>query len=88
MSSQVSSVEFTGNVSVGDSVYGIYEFYFLGSDVNIDAYLIQEDINDIFEYIRPVLCIGDVCFDLYDYLQTNGKTGLLSVFGSTQAGFL
>ena len=87
MSSQVSSVEFTGNVSVGDSVYGIYEFYFLGSDVNIDAYLIQEDINDIFEYIRPVLCIGDVCFDLYDYLQTNGKTGLLSVFGSTQAGF-
>ena len=87
MSSQVSSVEFTGNVSVGDSVYGIYEFYFLGSDVNIDAYLIQEDINDIFEYVRPVLCIGDVCFDLYDYLQTNGKTGLLSVFGSTQAGF-
>ena len=88
MTSQVSAVEFTGNVTAGASVYGIYEFSFFGSDVpDIDPSLIQEGIYYIFDYIRPVLYVGDVGFDVYDYLQINGRMDLLSVSGSLQAGF-
>ena len=88
MTSQVSAVKFTGNVTAGTSVYGIYEFSFFGSDVpDIDPSLIQEGIFYIFDYIRPVLYVGDIGFDVYDYLQINGRTDLLSVSGSLQAGF-
>ena len=88
MTSQVSAVEFTGNVTAGASVYGIYEFSFFGSDVpDIDPSLIQEGIYYIFNYIRPVLYVGDIGFDIYDYLRINGRTDLLSVSGSLQAGF-
>jgi len=88
MTSQVSAVKFTGNVTAGTSVYGIYEFSFFGSDVpDIDPSLIQEGIYYIFDYIRPVLYVGNIGFDVYDYLQINGRTDLLSVSGSLQAGF-
>jgi len=88
MTIQFAPVKLEATVDAGSSVYGIYEWSFLGSDVpGIDVNLIREDINNIFNYIRPVLSVNGVAFDVYDYLLTNGKTNLLSVSGSSQAGF-
>ena len=59
-----------------------------GTDVpNLDPNAIRENINKVFDYVRPILSVGGVAFDVYDYLATNGKPDLLSVSGSYQAGF-
>ena len=88
MTGQISPIKFEATVDTGSSVFGMYEFSFLGSDVpDLDADAIREDINNIFNYIRPVLSIGGIAFDVYDYLAINGRTDLLSVSGSFQTGF-
>lgn len=85
MSLQISPVRFEGAVGPGKSVYGMYEFVIRKND--FPSLKSPASPMDIFNYVRPVLFAGDVGFDLYDYLTVNGRTDLLSVSGSLQAGF-
>jgi len=85
MSLQISPVRFEGAVGPGKSVYGMYEFVVRKDD--FPSLKNPASPTDIFNYVRPVLFAGDVGFDLYDYLTVNGRTDLLSVSGSLQAGF-
>jgi len=85
MSLQISPVRFEGAVGPEKSVYGMYEFVVRKDD--FPSLKNSASPTDIFNYVRPVLFAGDVGFDLYDYLTVNGRTDLLSVSGSLQAGF-
>jgi len=88
MVGQVAPIKFEATIDTGSSIYGVYEWSFLGTDVpNLDPNAIRENINKVFDYVRPILSVGGVAFDVYDYLATNGKPDLLSVSGSYQAGF-
>ncbi len=87
-SEQIAPMKLDVAVDEGSSVYGVYEWSFLGTDVpGIDADAIRENINNIFDYVRPILSVGNIVFDVYDYLAVNGKLDLLNVSGSLQAGF-
>ena len=33
---------------------------------DIDANAVREDINNIFDYVRPILSVGNIVFDVYD----------------------
>ena len=85
---KIAQTKLTVTVDAGSSVFGIYEWSFFGSDIpDLDADAIREDINNIFDYVRPILSVNGIVFDVYDYLKTNKKTDMLNVSGSLQAGF-
>ncbi|MGB4437371.1 MAG: hypothetical protein WBI50_08115, partial [Acetomicrobium sp.] len=74
-SEQIMPMKFEAAVDTGSSVYGIYEWTIVRSDIpNADPDLfLQYGAYAIFNYVRPILSVGDVIFDVYDYLLTNGR---------------
>jgi hypothetical protein len=87
MTEQVAPVNFEATIDAGSSVFGIYEFSFFGDDVpDIDTYLLQEDVYYVFDFVRPILSVGDITFDVYEFLEANGRPDLISVSGSLQTG--
>lgn len=93
---QVAPVMFEGQYQSNvdnNAVSGIWEFIVYGSDLptNVVSAIKGSELSlreAVFEYIRPVILAGNIQFDVYDYLQTNGKTDLIGVTGSVDTGIV
>jgi len=93
---QVAPVAFEGQYQSdtdNNAVSGIWEFIVYGSDLpeNVVSAIKESELSlreTVFEYVRPVILAGNIQFDVYDYLQTNGKTDLIGVAGSVDTGIV
>ena len=81
---QIAPVKFEADIDVGSSVFGIYEFRFSVEDVpDMNHSLVQDDINNIFNYVRPIIHMEDgmdgVTIDIYGYITLNGFPEVIEV---------
>ena len=81
---QIAPVKFEADIDVGSSVFGIYEFRFSAEDVpDMNYSLVQDDINNIFNYVRPIIHIDDgmdgITVDIYGYITLNGFPEVIEV---------
>jgi len=90
---QIAPAKLQMEINPGSYVFGWYEFRFSADDVpEMNYSLVQDDINNIFNYVRPVLSVGTISsdnrpFDIYGFLAFKNKENMIQVSGSFQDGF-
>ena len=90
---QIAPAKLQMEIDPGSYVFGWYEFRFSIDDVpDMNYSLVQDNINNIFNYVRPILLVGEIGsdnapFDIYGFLAYRQKERMVEVSRSFQDGF-